>query len=756
MNLTTQVNIIFLSTIVSKATDDSVFSFAIDSVSNLSDTIQNLCWIIGTIITAFILMCTLFSIRRKMNKYTREQLNRLIKNGKYIPGVFVELNESKEVLRYFLYCRKWKKRIVRSFNFVYDNVYGDILRKACDDSSARFHLSKTAAPEEIEITVNSNLDLHNRFSTRSEKLRPDYDQSQYLFEIINRPYTESLEILQQYIKAVNKRYFVLTGSAGNGKTNLLCSICELLIKLKETVVFLNARDIEGDVFCFLLNELKLPEIWKKRPLVYLRVVNMILTIQCKHIFIIIDAINENDSNGFGNQIATFCNEASKYSCIKVIVSCRNEYYRERFREYLVEKVDISAFEFDLKEQHYTSAAIDRIIKVYSKYFNYAGTIFPTVKNVLSEQLLLLRIFFEVNKDSNVDTRSIRKHEIFEQYIETVKKYGGEDIEKLLDILADAMLANNNFDQINLLELEEAGIGSTMIKETADSSILISKKLLFHEGTIARNETEVVYFVFDEMRDYYLAKRILLKNISADSVDGNAILAKVKNLKEANMSCAEGIIHYTYIFFRTDAIVVESGMSEKLCNAILDIFRIQEGRERQSYWHMHHREELQNLGLRIILTSGLPMTDFEVSYIQDCLRKDSYEDGGAVFDTMLDGTLYGGINDLDVYLEILLGMKDKDTILSTFQRIIAHNAVENSFLPEDFVKEHKKLIDTVPDRALQIQKVAELFLFCFELKETAAQARLMEYFYNLHTHDSVQQEMIFRLRKACGQEVNEYE
>lgn len=198
------------------------------------------------------------------------------------------------------------------------------------------------------------------------------------------------------------------------------------------------------------------------------------------------------------------------------------------------------------------------------------------------------------------------------------------------------------------------------------------------------------------------------------------------------------------------------MSEKFCNAILDIFRIQEGRERQTYWHMHHREEFQNLGLRIILTSGLPMMGYEVSYIRDCLRKDSYEDGGALFEAMLEGTLYGGINDLDVYLDILLGMKDKDAILGAFQRIVAHNAVENSFLPENFVKEHKKLIDTVPARALQIQKVAELFLCCFELRETVAQTWLMEYFYNLPTHDSVQREMIFRMRKACGLEVNEYE
>ena len=73
--------------------------------------------------------------------------------------------------------------------------------------------------------------------------------------------------------------------------------------------------------------------------------------------------------------------------------------------------------------------------------------------------------------------------------------------------------------------------------------------------------------------------------------------------------------------------------------------------------------ISNLGLRIILTSGLELTDFEITYIQDCLRKDPYEDGGMFFDTMLDGTLYGGIYNLDIYLGILFGLKNKDAILN---------------------------------------------------------------------------------------------
>lgn len=68
------------------------------------------------------------------------------------------------------------------------------------------------------------------------EFKPEYKESQFLFEILHYPYTDMLGYLHRCSKAANSKYFILTGSAGNGKTNLLCSISELLISLKETVI----------------------------------------------------------------------------------------------------------------------------------------------------------------------------------------------------------------------------------------------------------------------------------------------------------------------------------------------------------------------------------------------------------------------------------------------------------------------------------------------------------------------------------------
>lgn len=526
---------------------------------------QNLLWIVLVAIVIFGVAISLFSINRKANKYTKVVINRLISEGKYIPGLFVELNNTKEILRYYIYSQKWKKRLIKGYNFIYDNSYGNILKKAYKNTNLQFHLKRRASQREILDAIQNAYDLHKDFEKSSVKSDDDYKESMVLFEVISYPYTEALENLLQYSKASDTKYFVLTGSAGNGKTNLLCSISELLINLKEAVVFLNSRDIHGDIWEFICYQLKLP-LKRVRKEQYFYLVNFVLLIRKKYLYIIIDAVNENDNDSFDQQIAEFVNEITKYSRIKIIVSCRNEYYKEHFHEYLVNKVNTPSVEFDLREQQYTEAAVDKMIRAYCKYFNYRGNISLGVKRILSEQLLLLRIFFEVNKNSCADADSIRKHEIYAQYIEIAKKNSEVDIEKILDGIADFMLNSETYDEVSLADLEKMGIAQEILEKALDGSVLLSKKLISHEGTIAKNEKEVVYFVFDEMRDYYLARRILLKNISADNVDGDLILKNLQKLNLMKVSCAEGIIHYCYIFFRTDQVVEKSNQKEKMCSA----------------------------------------------------------------------------------------------------------------------------------------------------------------------------------------------
>lgn len=177
MDLIACVDISVLSAIILENEEDISFPSVINSLSEISDTMQNLWRLVLLIFTVLVLIVSLFSIRRKANKYTNKQINHLIKDGKYIPGVFVELNESKEILRYFIYSKKWKKRLIGSYNFVYDNTYGDILRKACDNTGICFRLKRKASQKEVMDAVNEAYELHDNFRKSDVEFKSDYKES---------------------------------------------------------------------------------------------------------------------------------------------------------------------------------------------------------------------------------------------------------------------------------------------------------------------------------------------------------------------------------------------------------------------------------------------------------------------------------------------------------------------------------------------------------------------------------------------------
>lgn len=179
------------SAMENECTEGVSFSMIIDLLSNFSDTIQNLWWLVTLGVLILALMTSLFLIRKKANKYTDEQIKKLIHDGKYIPGIFVELNNSKEVLRYFVYGKKWRKRLIKNFNYVYDNSYGEILKKACDNQNVCFHLNIMASPKEILESVNSAYEFHNNFQNSDIEFKQDYKESQILFEIIQHPVMRS-------------------------------------------------------------------------------------------------------------------------------------------------------------------------------------------------------------------------------------------------------------------------------------------------------------------------------------------------------------------------------------------------------------------------------------------------------------------------------------------------------------------------------------------------------------------------------------
>lgn len=717
---------------------------AIDSIFDFFDKFLNFKEIFAIILVIVATIYSVISFRNKTNKITKNTISQLKKEKKYIPSVFVELNDTKETVRYFIYGRKWKKRIIDELNNLYDDYSGHLLENSVKDSDTCFHVKRYTTITHLLEFITIKINLHKTIKNRDYCFKDGRPESDFFFVNHSDTYLDKLTNLKKYTESSCARYLVLTGSAGNGKTNLLCSISELIISLKNPVVFVTGREIKGEPKEYIFNKFQFFSFVKNHLSTFLKIENFLLKINQKYFYIVIDAVNENEYEQFSEELMFFINEILEYKRFKVIVSCRNEYYNSRFRKYLVDKVDSGAFELDLKDQEYNKVALDRMFEVYKNAFNFRGKISDNVKNVLCGQLLLLRMFFETNSNSDKDISTICKQDVFMRYIEKISNDTSFDVEIMLRNIARIMIENNKYDEIPICALEKHNISIDNIKTTIDESVILSKKVTKNNDSLAKMTYEVVYFVFDELRDFILAREIVLSNSDLEgNFDSISIINKIEEISKTGSSALEGIIHYTYLLFR------DSDNNEKLCTKLLEISNSINNTSDQNRYKSRNSTEFDNLGLRIIVTSRLAFNDFEKTYIRDCLIKNLNHDSSLFFSVMLKGTLNRDIYNLDTFLDILYGINNLEVKFKILLAIVHNTFYTNCNIPEDLIKIHNKALNIDNNSGIQVQCLAELFLMTYDGMDVEVRYTLELYFYNLENHDLIYKEVERRFYRNEG-------
>src|SRR5699024_3762833 len=130
---------------------------------------------------------------------------------------------------------------------------------------------------------------------------------------------------------MSQKNVILVGSAGNGKTNLLCRMAEVAVANKMPCLLVNSRDIKEDCTEYITKKLPILPKLRNITLLYLRLISLMLFFQRKYFYIFIDAINENDREVFTNSIATLLETFSKYGRIRILLTCRREYFDSRYK-----------------------------------------------------------------------------------------------------------------------------------------------------------------------------------------------------------------------------------------------------------------------------------------------------------------------------------------------------------------------------------------------------------------------------------------
>jgi hypothetical protein len=635
--------------------------------------------------------------KRSINKISQEKIDRLKRAGKYISSIFVELNDSKELLRYFLHGKKWKSRIIKYYNSLFDTYSGKLVKKNII-IPLKFRFSIFMRLNSIYKEISNMLSFFkDKFSGKNSK-NYKYDSSDLHFfvESSSFRYEYSLKKLIKRLDILNTNYLLTIGSAGNGKTNLLCSFSETVIKHNQPCIFIDAKEIKGNIDELIFELFNIPKNWKFKilPELFLKFYSILLILNRKFIFVIVDAINENDSADFHSNFIRLITKLGKYKRIKILASCRSEYFNERFKN-TFEEMNKRFHTLHINEAKYNNRAKNKALLNYQEHFQIKGIINESVKEKLFTSLLLMRIFFEVNEKKKVNALELRNAEIYKRYITQItekinKNNSVFNFEIILDKITGLMIQNESYDgvSINSLELENNEIH--LFKSTFDENLIINKKIKEGAG-ITERENEIVYFVFDELRDFCIARKILSDcEIQSDNCF-SALFDFLSKLNEKKLSPLEGVLRYSYYHIKN---VSNNPNRLKYCKKMLDEF----GDSIQSDSFMEPRTSLfSSVGILMIIADSTSIEDFEIQFIVSAMGKGGVRNFWNLLNIMVNNEFTGNGLNVKMFFKILLHYK-----VDSIKRILTDMTKEKDYHIRD---ETPNELESFCKKILQQEKVS---------------------------------------------------
>lgn len=616
------------------------FTDVLDFIGNF-DTI---CGIISVAIIVVLFVWLLLTFRKKINKSTKKQVDFFISDGKYIPQIYIELSEAMEYLRYFTYSNKWKKRIIRCYNTVFKGYDGKVILKTLNTNikSKLFLLQKT---ETIKSKISK---AHNELENiRTYKTKAEDDNREAFFHMRQLIYyrTDALKQCELLIDLIKAKNLIVIGSAGNGKTNLLCRLSEMLIKIKLPCLLINARDINTNCSDYIVNKLPFVKKIHNHSALFLRIYDCLLFLRRKHFFIIIDAINENDRDAFVESLGSLLDDFSKYKRIKFILSCRSEYFDSRYSQYF-NSCESQPYKLKLDEIHYDERAKEKIFSVYSEYYNMHTHLPKYIKDRLLNSLLLMRIFFEVNSNQEKCNLELRNAEIYKMYIDMISsKTVGLDLHKIMNNISKLMVDSLNFDSVKIADLGLSSKDLETFQKCLDNNLIISRKLV--EGTdITERTYEVIYFVFDELRDFCLSRYLLITAEDEQDKSFASLFSFLETIFKEKQSPLEGVLKYSYYYLKKT-------QNDDACILILEKYGSSDAVNIYNYRGYREEKRLfNNIGMSLIFTDFSDLKDFELDYVSKYIIKNPLA-FWRIFYILLQNEYTDNTPDISLALEILL-------------------------------------------------------------------------------------------------------
>jgi len=445
--------------------------------------------------------------------YFDRNVKKNITSGKYLPNVFLENRKIKQFLR----------------DFVDPYTFCKLALERCDSfelySLNRKRRINHRTPFEFDISpykscvAEENIgELYRRVAELQEFLRAKYG------ELNTKKSSDYFSLSRfgkqnEHLDYVAGKLLLITTVAGQGKTNLVCDLVDKVLLTRHIpFVYLNGYEIKPDDIGKSFAEMMLPGTGAS----FDNAIKEVAT-YCKYkrspIIFIIDGLNENPQpDVFASNLEVFLELVMQYDCVKVLMTCRTEYYKERF-DTLDAAFQGRMLKIEDLNVHFRNEEKQKLLRNYLTYFNIKASIHPYVKNALCDNLLLLRIFCEAHQGKTLgQVHSIKREELFAEYyemmtqklIEKVQNEQHYQLEKssiaaFMENMVNYMISNDSFFNVPLPQLLKniAKEEEEIFKRFLDENILLRKDLA-PEAKGAFSHKEVVNFTYDSFRDYIIS------------------------------------------------------------------------------------------------------------------------------------------------------------------------------------------------------------------------------------------------------------
>ncbi len=342
------------------------------------------------------------------------------KTGKYIPDIFIETRETKSLARSFAHPLLFFQRTVEALSRLNIPGWDRFLDKAglpplpfpkLTDYAAGHTLSDVSTST-VELSLGlrdttSVLKKYHDFSYSDPppfKVREDrrhfYDENKWTLQGgLGLGLNRQIEDLLDESAAVRAQVFILTGRAGQGKTNLVCDFVKnFLLKHKVPCAYLSVRRLRsmqgadlGDAIQRLLFEGRTASFAAAAALLSAHAGRI-----NKPFVLVIDGLNEHHRiSEFAEQLEHFIWDAIRYPDLKVFLTCRSEYFRQRFGNLLKAPLAEHIFVQEANENRLEDEAYDEMVAGYFRFFEVREEmVSEQVVETLKKDILLLRFFCE--------------------------------------------------------------------------------------------------------------------------------------------------------------------------------------------------------------------------------------------------------------------------------------------------------------------------------------------------------------------------